>query len=196
MARPKPLVIPGQDVEITNRRLKVWEGILEHKSVATLAKELGVRPNTIYKDKSAVLKEAHDTTGENAEMFRNELMLPLQKLLERWMPLATAEDLVVQGEKINSKGERTIIELEAFESGATASKIALETIREIAKLQGAYKTDDGTTPNGARIGRPLKSNFLVSIQKLASQQEEPVQQHSAVLEAELIEDVATNALHE
>lgn len=154
-------------VTTDSKRLRAFEMYVdEHVSVPTIAERLGVDRTTVYK----WITHEHERTvagvGKYAAIVRHQQDSQIDSLIERWMPLAVHEGLTVQGIKYNSKGERTVIELDTWDAGTKASEIVLKAMALKAKNHGLHTVEIKRPEGPARGMEEIMDLVIPSLRRL------------------------------
>jgi predicted DNA-binding protein YlxM (UPF0122 family) len=149
------------------KRLRAFEMYVdEHRSVPSIAEELKVDRTTVYKWITHQHERILAGVSKMAAVVRHQQDSQIDELLERWMPLAVHEELKVQGIKYNSKGERTVIELDTWDAGTKASEIVLKAMALKAKNHGLHTVEIKRPEGPARGMEEIMDLVIPSLRRL------------------------------
>lgn len=184
LAQSRP---PGETIIVDAKREIAFDKLLlEGKSPATIAREMGVPRDRVHKWLNHKHEELKVSITESANIRREQLTALYDNLLTQYVPLALKDDLRVEGEKYGANGELKHIELEAWEAAKAAAEIVLKTANQMGNIWGLNRTNVSVDlPKGTNINFQNATAIFQIVRQAANQLEEPKQ--AQVIESEIIQ---------
>jgi hypothetical protein len=162
------------------KRLRAYDMRLKHMPLKEIAKRMKVDIKTV----NAWLNHVHEkklfSLSQAAERIKNEQFNQYDALIDRFMPLALAEELNVHGTKVGRNGQVIDIELEAWESAVAASEVVMRAMQQKAKIAGLGSVNV-QLPTDEK-GRTLPFQVYMMVQNVVKQQAERETKKAEVIE--------------
>lgn len=166
-----------------NRKEAYRKYLEEGKRVGMIAQEMGVTHATVSGWLNHEYEKTKMANSNSAAIVREQLSGQLDTLIERWMPAATHEGLMVKGEKYGRNGELEYISIETWDAGKAAADIVLKALDRKAKIYGLEKISIDLPKGGNLILN--NGNMFMSVRGLADKMLTDKQPET--IEAEIIE---------
>ncbi len=167
--------------EVTDeKRLKAYEYRLKHMPIREIAKKMKVDASTVNSWLNHVHEKKLYSLSQAAERVKNEQFNQYDDLIDKFMPLALADELNVSGEKVGRNGQVMNIELEPWESATAAAEIVLRAMQQKAKIAG-LGTVVPQLPTDEK-GRTLPFQVYMMVQNVVKQQAEKEIKKAQVIE--------------
>lgn len=145
-----------------------------------IAEKLDVSVSTAKSDCEFIVKMKVQGMIEKDQEMKTEISSIYQAILSRWMPFMMSDKFVVEGKKVNKRGETTIIELSEWDAAGTATDKVLKALDQMAKLEGFYATkNDNKTP--LEMGQEFARGIMETMHGIA-------RNNLPVQEAEIIDE--------
>jgi hypothetical protein len=139
---------PGCHERQLTRALQIFEMAATGRSMRSIAAELGVSVGTVHADIERVRADLRNQTLESAVRQRDIDLELIAELIQRWAPLALAEELNISKEVRTKCGVRHI-SLATYDAGCMATDRLLKLIERRAKMLGydvPTKVEDTPAP--------------------------------------------------
>lgn len=165
--------------EVTDeKRLKAYELRLKHMPIREIAKRMKVDSSTVNNWLNHVHEKKLYSLSQAAERVKNEQFNQYDDLIDKFMPLALADELNVSGTKVGRNGQVMNIELEPWESATAAAEIVLRAMQQKAKIAG-LGTVVPQLPTDEK-GRTLPFQVYMMVQNVVKQQEKEIKKAEVI----------------
>lgn len=153
-------------IKADENRKEAYRKLLEEgKTQGVIAKEMGVTQATV----NGWVNHEYETTkmanSNSASIRREQIAKWLDQLIERHMPLALHEGLMVKGEKYGRNGELEYISIETWDAAKVSADIVLKAADRMAKIYGLEKVSIDLPKGGNLILN--NGNMFMSVRGLA-----------------------------
>lgn len=174
-----------ESIRLDEKRKKAYAMLLEDgRSITEIAKHFEISVGHCHGWLNHEYEKTKAANSHSAALVREQSSTQLDKIIERWMPLALHEDLKVQGEKYGANGELKHIEIEAWEAGLKAADLVLKAVERKTRLYGLDKIALDL-PKGSDVHFHNATAIFQIVRQAADRlKDEPKQ--AQVIEAEII----------